>query len=140
VIPDEPEPEVRIPKMPASLGGTYYGEHSKREWRRITKELAPLRIITVADRAMLTAFCDAYGRWDYCSEQIKEHGLLVRSPVQGVVVQSPYVPIMHKAFEQWTRIALEFGITPASRSKVSGAKPEGDNADDEKFFAPRKIR
>ena len=139
-IPDEPEPEIRIPKMPKELGGGYYGEHSKREWRRITKELEPLGIITTPDRALLTAYCDAAGRWAFCAEQIKEHGMLVKSPVQGVVVQSPYVPLMHKAFEQMTRLGLEFGMTPASRSKVAGAKPDAEDPDEAKFFGPRKVR
>jgi P27 family predicted phage terminase small subunit len=81
-------------------------------------ELAALRILTHLDRAALAAYCGAYAMWAEATEAIQKFGTMVKSPT-GYPVQSPYVSIANRQAEIMMRIASEFGVTPASRSRIS---------------------
>jgi P27 family predicted phage terminase small subunit len=109
----EPRPEVAIPECPIELGPV-----ARREWERLTAELAPLRILTHLDRAALAAYCGAYAMWAEATQAIQKYGAMIKSP-SGYPQQSPYVAIANRQAEIMMRIASEFGFTPASRSRIS---------------------
>ena len=85
-------------------------------------ELGPLRLLTNLDRAALAAYCGAYAMWAEATEAIQKFGSMVKSP-SGYPVQSPYVSIANRQTEIMMRIASEFGLTPASRSRISTPQP-----------------
>ena len=78
----------------------------------------PLRMITHLDRAALASYCAAYALWAEATQAIQTYGAMVKSP-SGYPVQSPYVSIANRQTEIMMRIASEFGLTPASRSRIS---------------------
>ncbi len=110
---DEPRPEVAIPDCPQELGPV-----AQREWNRLAGELAGLRILTNLDRAALAAYCGAYALWAEATEAIQKYGAMIKSP-SGFPVQSPYLAVANRQAEIMMRIASEFGLTPASRSRIS---------------------
>ena len=109
---DEPQPEPSIPDCPAELS-----ELARREWDRLAIEFGPLRVITNLDRAALAAYCGAYALWAEATEAIQKFGVMIKSP-SGFPVQSPYLAIANRQTEIMMRIASEFGLTPASRSRI----------------------
>ncbi|HEY0009885.1 MAG TPA: phage terminase small subunit P27 family [Tepidisphaeraceae bacterium] len=113
---NEPKPDAVIPPCPKHLS-----LEAKKEWRRITKELHTLGIISKLDRAALAAYAQAWGRWCEAEEQLRNHGPIVRSP-SGFPIQNPYLAVANKAMEQIMKISSEFGLTPSSRSRID-AKP-----------------
>ena len=118
---DEPKPEIAVPDCPVELGLV-----ARKEWERMIGELSQLRILTNLDRAALAAYCGAYAMWAEATEAIQKYGSMVKSP-SGYPVQSPYVAIANRQTEIMMRIASEFGLTPASRSRISApAPPEHD--------------
>lgn len=134
----EPMPEPMVPDCPPELGPV-----ARREWDRLAAELGALRILTTLDRAMLAAYCNAYGLWAEAIEAIQKYGTMVKSP-SGYPIQSPYVAIANRQAEIMMRIASEFGFTPASRSRISKpVKSEPDLLDllgDEKQPPPADDR
>ena len=52
--------------------------------------------------------------------KLDEFGIVVKTP-SGYLQQSPYLSIANKAMEQMTRLLVEFGMSPASRSRVSAS-------------------
>ena len=110
---NEPRPESATPDCPVELGPV-----ARREWERMVGELAPLRILTHLDRAALAAYCGAYALWAEATEAIHKYGVMVKSP-SGYPIQSPYVSIANRQAEIMMRIASEFGLTPASRSRIT---------------------
>lgn len=52
--PNQPRPKVKIPSAPAWLG-----PDAKAEWRRVTKQLAALKMIAELDRTTLGLYCQA---------------------------------------------------------------------------------
>ena len=113
----EPKPKRSVPHCPKQLSAA-----AKREWQRIAKELAKLGLLSRIDRAALAAYCQAWGRWIEAEDKLKKHGVIVKSP-NGFPVQSPYLNVANQAMKQMTRMVVEFGMTPSSRSGVQALPP-----------------
>ncbi len=109
--PREPVGDGR-PTCPPELSSA-----ARKEWRRISKHLTAMGLLTTVDRAALALYCDAYGRWLEAIAALQEYGVVLKSP-NGYPVQSPYVGIANKAGEQVRLLLAEFGMSPASRTRV----------------------
>ena len=112
----EPAPEVEIPDCPGHLS-----PEAMAEWARIVRELYNLGLISQLDRAMLAAYCQAYGRWVEAEQKITEAGAMgaiVNSP-NGYPMMSPWLIIANKALDQMHKFAVEFGLSPSARSRVA---------------------
>ncbi len=109
----EPKPEVVVPGPPEHLS-----EEAVREWNRVTPELKALGIISDIDRNALAAYCQCYARWVASEEKLAKYGEIVKSP-NGYPMQSPYLGIANTALKFMRDFAIEFGMTPSSRSRVS---------------------
>lgn len=110
---NEPTPDAKLPPAPRHLS-----DEARREWRRIGRELERLGLVSQIDRALLTAYCSAWGRLVEAETMLRKYGSVVKTP-NGMLVQSPYLQIVNKATEQLAKIAPEFGMSPSSRSRVS---------------------
>jgi P27 family predicted phage terminase small subunit len=74
-------------------------------------------VLSSFDRGPLAAYCTAYALWIDALEMVQKHGAMIKSP-NGFPIQSPYLSHLNKQAEIMTRIASEFGFTPASRSRI----------------------
>jgi P27 family predicted phage terminase small subunit len=118
---NEPAPAPVVPTCPRHVTGI-----ARREWHRLTRELHAVGLLTQVDRAALAAYCTAYGRWVEAETELAKGGLTVTTP-KGFEIASPYVGIANKAIELMGKFASQFGMTPASRSKISLPSPEEDD-------------
>ena len=91
------------------------------EWHRIIKVLEPSRVIALADRAALAAYCCNYSRWAQAQRKLQELGTLLHRTAAGAIIQSPYVGISNRAMELMHKFLTEFGLTPVSRARVAAA-------------------
>jgi P27 family predicted phage terminase small subunit len=110
---NEPKPRPAVPTCPRHLSA-----EAKREWRRVTPLLDTLGLLTEIDRAALAMYCEAWNRWVDAEEALKEYGVMVKSP-NGFPMQSPYLAVANKAMEQMRALLAEFGMSPASRTRIS---------------------
>lgn len=108
----EPVPPEGVPDCPEHLN-----DEARAEWHRLVETLVGMGVITVVDRAVLAAYCQAYGRWVEAEEKLKETPLLIRTP-SGYVQQSPWLNVANRQMELMGRYMTEIGLTPASRSRV----------------------
>lgn len=116
----EPRPVRQAPKCPKHLTG-----EARAEWRRAAKQLLDVGVLTTIDRTALAMYCQAWARWLEAEEALRQYGVMVKSP-SGFPMQSPYLAVANKAMEQMQRLLTEFGMTPASRTKVE-AWPAQEN-------------
>jgi P27 family predicted phage terminase small subunit len=117
----EPVLPVEIPRCPAHLS-----REAKREWKRVSVELADCGLLTRIDRAALALYCEAWGRWIEAEKALRTYGVMVKAP-SGFPMQSPYLAIANKAMEQIRALLSEFGMSPSSRTRVHAV----DVADDD---------
>lgn len=130
----EPKPKAGVPTPPSHLDGT-----ARREWKRISQQLAACRLLTAVDRTALALYCTAYSRWAEAEKQVREVGTVVRTK-NGYPVLSPYLIVANKAMEQLTRLLAELGLSPAARTRISIAGPSSENdSAEQEFFGPRAV-
>ena len=120
---DEPRPEVKAPKMPAWLD-----DEAKRIWRKLVRQLVDMRVLTRLDEGAMTSYCILASRMRRAEEGIAKSGLIIKDS-KGRPMTSPYVKIANECITSMLRIATEFGLTPASRSKIH-SQPEPASVDD----------
>jgi len=108
-------PPARLPACPPHVQG-----EARKEWFRLGRKLLEFGLVTEIDKTALAVYCQAWGRWLEAEEQLTRFGTVIKSP-NGYPIQSPYLPIANKAMEQMTKILVEFGMSPSSRSRVSQA-------------------
>jgi len=126
----EPTP-TGIPKCPPHLD-----REAKAEWKRISADLTTLGLLTNVDRAALAAYCSAWSRWVAAEKSIQKFGTVIKSPKSGFPIQNPFVGVANTALDQLRKFAVEFGLTPASRSRLHVEPLTGKSADPfEQFMA-----
>jgi P27 family predicted phage terminase small subunit len=113
----EPKPPEGTPDCPDHLS-----EEAKAEWHRLVDTLVRMGVISIVDRAVLAAYCQAYGRWVEAERKLLETPLLFKTP-SGYVQQSPWLNIANRQMELMGRYMAEIGLTPASRSRIAIMNP-----------------
>lgn len=133
----EPAAAVGEPPMPK------LSAEAKREWKRIVPELLRLGVLTVVDGKALAAYCHAYARWLQAERDVARYGLVIREPVTTKIghrlvatrfvrlKRNPAISVAHDAMKLMKSFLVEFGLTPASRSrlKVEQQPPDEDPFD-----------
>ncbi len=117
----EPQPQPRLPRAPEHLG-----EAARKEWQRAGRFLLQLGLVSDLDRAALAAYATVYGRWVEAEQALSTHGVLIKSP-NGFPMQSPYLAVANRALEQMRSLLSEFGMSPASRTRVAGVQLDEDD-------------
>lgn len=122
----EPAPEIIAPPRPAHLA-----HEAAAEWDRIVPILIGLKLLSEVDGAALALYCQSYARWQQAEAKIAElrakggDGLLIKAP-SGYPIQNPYLAVANRAMEDCHKYLQAFGLSPASRSRVSVAQHQGD--------------
>jgi P27 family predicted phage terminase small subunit len=102
---------------------------AKTEWKRIAPVLTSSGLLTSADRAALSAYCAAWSRWLNAELSIQKFGAVIKSPKSGFPIQNPYVGVANTALTQMRAFLIEFGMTPAARSRIQ-VEPNGGGGGD----------
>lgn len=118
----EPVPTEGIPTRPDWLA-----PEAKREWTRITHELVAMGLLAKADRAALANYCLWWSILVDAVRILKRDGLTFKMENTGYIQQRPEVAIAQKAAMLCKGFLTEFGLTPASRSRI--AVPAREKAD-----------
>ena len=116
-IPRKP----RAPRCPSFLGPV-----ARAEWRRLAGDLASSGLLTKLDRAAFAIYCQAWEHVVQTQRLVDSHGL-VSEAGDGSCGPSPYLGALSVATETLTRIAAEFGMTPASRTRIGLPGKSGEH-------------
>lgn len=116
--PAEPTPAVEIPGPPEHLG-----EAAKKLWPWYGGTLHSMGVLTRCDRTALESLCETHAEIIGLRREISAYGKTTYS----VVTQSgdemirglPQVAQLSDAERRLLALLTQFGLTPASRSKVS---------------------
>lgn len=116
-----------IPTCPSHLLG-----EARREWKRITVELYSAGLMTLIDRAAIAGYCQAWARWVRAEKQLTKGGEVVTG-VNGTLKLSPWHTVAKNAKEEMRKLLIEFGMSPASRSRVEAVEMEQPSLSEELF-------
>ncbi len=135
---NENEPKPRVPRR-APPPPAFLGTEAKAEWRRVIRELLDLGLYTALDRSALAAYCQAWDQWLKAEAVLARAGRLVKTPT-GYDRPSPFVAIASNAMKHLKAFLIEFGMTPASRSRVYGHTSVDDREMEDFLFGNRGRR
>jgi P27 family predicted phage terminase small subunit len=119
----------------------FLNEDALAEWERVAGLLFTAGLMTELDRAVLAAYCQAYGRWAEAERALARmaakdeanRALMVKT-VGGNAIQNPLVGIANKAKADMVKYAVEFGMTPSARAKVAAGDPAAPADPAQEFF------
>jgi P27 family predicted phage terminase small subunit len=127
---NEPSPSKLLeePKAPSHLN-----RWGKDAWKKITKELIRLKMLTEIDLFALELACDSYGLYrelkDAITHTIDEDGNRIRCSVADYLSgrnsqTMPEYAVMKNSLEKYRSLVTEFGLTPASRNRIDLPEPK----------------
>ena len=108
----EPQVESAIPDCPKWITG-----EARAEWKRVCSELASMKVVTLPDRAALEAYCKIRERWRAALNQIAREGMTLDS--ESGSYENPATKIAARCEADIHKYLCQFGLTPASRSRVN---------------------
>lgn len=101
----------------------FLDQTGRDEWNRLFPMLRDRGLLTAGDAAAFSAYCGQYSIWTAAMEAVKREGLVI-TLANGVLAQNPNLNIATKASKEMRAFLVEFGLTPASRSRVEAAGPK----------------
>jgi len=129
---NEPDPEPLPPDPPGHLS-----KDAKKYWKETFKLLASVGVLTEMDGDALTIYSQVKEKWVIATNHLRENGLVIKAP-SGFPVQSPWLQIANKSYDQMVKLLSEFGMVPSSRTRVKVEFPERED-DDPMAVLRRKI-
>jgi P27 family predicted phage terminase small subunit len=125
----EPKPKLGVPEMPMHLS-----KLAKVAWRRLIPILSAMKVLTVADGDALGGYCSAITQWILSDAAIAKYGILTaeldESTGTSILRTNPAVRVRSDALRHMRSFESEFGLTPASRSKLSIHVNDDDDTPD----------
>lgn len=94
-------------------------------WHDTAPELEAAGIGTKVEANALACYCQAIADYHAAQTSIDELGLVVKT--ERGIVKNPSVTIKNQAALHILKFANAFGLTPASRGRVSFTAPEEEN-------------
>ncbi len=119
----EPKPEKKAPRCPSWLE-----PEAKKEWKRMSKTLETMGVLTQVDGAAFAGYCQAYARWKEAEEFLTKHGTIFKTP-SGYIQQVPQVSIAQTYLKVMKDFCSEFGLTPAARTRIQIDAEAGETGD-----------
>lgn len=126
---NEPEPTPGFGKRPKGLS-----TFGKNIWRTVTEELDRMNLVTVVDRGALVAAIAGADQAYVADAQLRKLMALVAEDKAGQETFyriSMLNSVSKKGWQQYKAFATEFGLTPASRTRLTvepGTKVKGSRA------------
>jgi P27 family predicted phage terminase small subunit len=127
----EPKLETKTPAMPPNLP-----DLAIAEWNSIVPALLRLGVLTELDGKALAAYCFSYARWQEAEAIVRERGVLLEEPIvsreTGEVIGSkfkknPMISVSSDALKIMKAYLVEFGLTPATRSRLKIEQPKEED-------------
>ena len=119
---NEPKPPVLTKISPPD----WLPEKAQEFCHEVAPLLVGMRVLTDADVPAFLLLCDAYAEWRAARAVIDEHGATYESiSKMGFMIRArPEVAIAAEAWRRVKSMLVEFGMTPAARSRIVAAGKE----------------
>ena len=113
---DEPWSPL-LKRMPPAPG--FLDDEGKRVWSAEGRRL----IKTALDLTMFGTWCIWYSKRDIASRAVNKSGLVIKAGGVGNPYINPYMSVISMCSKAMHQIEIEFGLSPASRTKVKSLNP-----------------
>ncbi|MBE3589874.1 MAG: phage terminase small subunit P27 family [Firmicutes bacterium] len=109
---------------------------AKRKWAALAPRLERLGLLTEADADTFGAYCEAWSRYVDACRRLRR--VLRTNPEDAVSIRKAEVSV-EKAEHSMRLLAMEFGLSPAARSRID-LPPQDEDDDFERFLSQGQER
>jgi P27 family predicted phage terminase small subunit len=125
---NEVQVELGTPDMPDWIARD---PEARAEWEHIAPILEKARVLSDPDKAMLADYCAAHSLAVNATKRYMAEGIIPRAKRGAKMMHvHPMIKVAQEARNQAARLGAEFGLSPASRSRVSAVPRKGGDADE----------
>jgi P27 family predicted phage terminase small subunit len=117
---DEPWSPL-LKRMPPAPG--FLDDEGKRVWSAEGRRLIKAGLLTALDLTMFGTWCIWYSKRDIASRAVNKSGLVIKAGGVGNPYINPYMSVISMCSKAMHQIEIEFGLSPASRTKVKSLNP-----------------
>ena len=107
----------------------WFDDNALDEWNRVLPELERMGVLDNLDRSLLIVYCSLY------SEFVRAQAQSLQGELEMKQGAANWYSIAQKAADGMRKIAIEFGMSPASRCKLAGAKKEKEDEEWEELLS-----
>jgi P27 family predicted phage terminase small subunit len=121
----EPKPPMGEPRMPKGLG-----RRARAEWRTLSEQLLQMGVLAEVDGVALGLLCTDIAELERVQGDLGRTGYLIKNPGTNRIRVNPLVQVVSDLSRRVLVGLREFGLSPASRSRVEttpGFNREGDS-------------
>jgi len=112
----------------------HLGKIARQEWNRLYPELSGKGVLKITDRSILELYCESYQDYRDAKKILDRKASKTFRTPNGSMQQLAEVSIKRNAMTLCLKYASELGITPSSRSKISGEGAVGSGSKLKNFF------
>jgi P27 family predicted phage terminase small subunit len=87
-------------------------------WDDLAPKLARSGVLTEVDTYALAALCQSWSTYEQATATVAREGQTIEG-YRGSTVRHPAAIVAKQALAEFLRLATEFGLTPASRARIS---------------------
>lgn len=132
--PSEPKPQKTAPPKPRRLT-----KEQSAVWKQLVPELERLGVLSRIDGNALERYCTLWIRWRRASDFLEKYGesypLKDNDGKVKCFMPFPQAAVVNKLSVLLLRLEQEFGLTPASRTRIQvTVEPEADAEGKGRFF------
>jgi len=106
---------------------------ARTTWDSLAPALHADGLLVMKFRESFACLCDSYGRYVLACQKCDTEGMTIKTDT-GYLMQSPWVSIRNKMFDQLFKAAACFGLTPADIAGVRATEKPLEDAGKSKFF------
>ncbi len=116
-IKGEPKPPPSKPRRPQWLVG-----YARTEWDRVVPALDKLGLLTVVDRTVIAAYCEAAAGLKAASQDLRKRGYLILSARHDgeALVKNPSNQLLRDYSRLVATYSSMLGLSPSDRVRLSG--------------------
>ncbi len=121
---NEPRPKNKRPLCPRWLS-----PKAKKYWRKTAPEMHRLGLLAELDVVGYAIICQLYAHILECTEVIGAEGTVYQTET-GFLRPRPEIKLVQDLMKQYLDFGREYGLTPASRSRISVEPPDAVGEED----------
>lgn len=104
--------------MTATEPPEWFDAEARTQWFRIVPEMKSLGLLTGLDQSAIEITCQTIADYVRYCQAIKDAEIELMQTPNGMPTQIPYVSMRNKSAELARKYLVEFGLTPASRTRL----------------------
>lgn len=133
--PDRAPRNEAQPNVTAAECPDWLIDEARKEFGRVAEILLRTRVLTEADHNALALYAYEFGEWRKAEKALKREGRVLTGEKGGKYL-NPRQGLANTHFKNMVKLMTEFGLTPASRTRIEAQPAETENTSlADKLFA-----